>query len=98
MAQISIHRDHSLGFERACEAARQWMDGAASKMGLECRVEPPAGSEQLIRFKRSGVDGTMRITANRIELDAKLGMMMAGLKGMIEQQITSNLDKLLGRG
>lgn len=97
MAQISIHRDHELGFERACEVAQKWMNEAASKMGLECSTEPPAGGEQLIRFKRSGIDGTVRITDKRFELDAKLGLMMASFKGMIESQIASNVDKLFNK-
>ena len=64
---------------------------------LECSVEPPADGQQLIRFKRSGIDGSVRITADRFELDAKLGLMMAGFKGMIESQIAGNVDKLFNK-
>lgn len=95
MSDIRIQRDHALGYARACELARTWVDQAERELGLACQVQPGEGDEQVVQFSRSGVSGTLRVTGERFELDAKLGFLLAGFRNKIQAQIDDNLDRLL---
>jgi hypothetical protein len=44
-----------------------------------------------------GVTGQMRVRADAFELDAKLGMMMAAFKPLVEAEIDKNLSRILAK-
>ena len=46
-------------------------------------------------FTRSGVNGTLKVTHEHFELDAKLGFLLGAFKDRIEGEIVKNLDDLL---
>ena len=46
-------------------------------------------------FTRSGVSGTLHVTKDRFELNAKLGFLLGAFKSRIESEIVKNLDDLL---
>ena len=48
-----------------------------------------------MQFTRSGVNGKLKVTADRFELDAKLGFLLGAFKERIESEIVKNLDTLL---
>jgi putative polyhydroxyalkanoate system protein len=48
-----------------------------------------------VQFARSGVNGTLRVSADHFELDAKLGFLLGAFKERIEGEIVKNLDELL---
>ena len=48
-----------------------------------------------MRFTRSGVNGTLLVTADHFNLDAKLGFLLGAFKDRIEAEIVKNLDDLL---
>ena len=50
-----------------------------------------------VRFERTGVTGTLRVTPQRFELDATLGLLLGAFKGRIEAEITRQLDQMLVR-
>ena len=69
----------------------QW---AAAKMGLTCKHQE--GAEQdVISFERSGVNGTMTVTANSFDVNIKLGLMMKAFKPMIEAEIAKNVSRMV---
>ncbi len=94
MPDLRITRDHQLGFEEARRLAKAWADSAAEKLDMSCDYEE-GECEDCVAFKRSGVTGQLRVTADRFELDAKLGFLLGAFKDRIEQEITKNLDLLL---
>ncbi len=96
MTTLNIHRPHTLGMERARQLGQTWMAEAQGQWGLHCELKTSA-QEDLIAFSRSGVSGTLRVTALEFELQAKLGFLMAAFAPAIETQITQNLDALLGK-
>jgi putative polyhydroxyalkanoate system protein len=49
----------------------------------------------MLTFTRSGVNGTLQVTQNCFELDAKLGFLLGAFKDRIEAEIIKNLDELL---
>lgn len=97
MADIQIRRTHEFGLEKARQLAQQWIEDASQKLSLTCKLEPGA-EEDKIHFERSGIKGTMRVTAQAFELEAKLGMMLAAFKPMVEAEIEKNLTRVLSRG
>lgn len=94
MAQLHILREHSLGMLAARKIALSWAEQVESEFGMECTYEEGKTADQ-VAFTRSGVNGTLHVTANRFELDAKLGFLLGAFKGRIEAEIVKNLDDLL---
>jgi putative polyhydroxyalkanoate system protein len=94
VADIKITRTHDLGLPQARKVAFQWAEDCEKDLGMECvYVEGEVGDE--VQFSRSGVNGTLQVTAERFELHAKLGFLVGAFKGKIEAEIEKNLDDLL---
>jgi len=94
MPEISLQRKHRLGLERAREVAWQWAEQAEQKFGMECTVEE-GEREDTVYFTRSGVAGTLRVSADSFAIDAKLGLLLGAFQQTIEAEIEKNLDTLL---
>ena len=96
MADIHIHRTHSLGFAKARKTAFRWAEQAESKFGMECTVIE-GDDRDVVEFTRSGVDGQLVVTADGFDLTARLGLLVGVFKQRIESEIEGNLDALLAR-
>lgn len=94
MAHLHIHREHDLGLAGARKVAREWAQHVDQEFDMECIFEERPHGET-VRFTRSGVSGTLEVTASTFELDAKLGFLLGAFKGRIEAEIVKNLDTLL---
>ncbi len=94
MADIHIRRDHTLGLKKARELAWAWAENVESKFQMACTVVEGKSSDT-VEFKRSGVTGTLDVSAKHFELNAKLGFLLGAFKGTIESEIEKELDKLL---
>ena len=96
MADIHIHRTHTLGLARARKVAWKWAEDAESKFGMECTVIEGDESD-VVEFTRSGVDGTLVVSAGAFELNARLGLLVGAFRHRIEREIEENLDALLAK-
>src|SRR3989338_4415342 len=97
MSDVQFQQAHNLGLPKARELAQRWADGAAAKMGLTCKHQE--GAEQdVIAFERSGVNGTMTVTANSFDVNIKLGLMMKAFKPMIEAELAKNVSRMVEKG
>lgn len=94
MANLHIVREHVLGLPAARKIALAWAEQVESDFGMECSYEEGKAADQ-VTFSRSGVNGALQVTADRFELDAKLGFLLGAFKGKIEAEIVKNLDDLL---
>ncbi|TAM38077.1 MAG: polyhydroxyalkanoic acid synthase [Burkholderiaceae bacterium] len=94
MADIHIERAHALGLPAARKVAFQWAGQAETEFGMDCIYEEGKTSDE-VRFTRSGVDGTLKVSKDRFELKARLGFLLGAFKGRIESEIAKNLDALL---
>ncbi len=90
MADISIHRKHTLGLKDARVAA----DKMAEKLGEQFDLTGDWHGDTL-KFSRSGVNGTLKISATAMDLEVTLGFMLKMMKGTIEPAINTQLDKVL---
>ena len=94
MANLHILRKHALGLTQARAIAFQWAEQAESEFDMECTYEE-GGTDDMVSFTRSGVSGTLHVTKDKFELDAKLGFLLGAFKERIESEIVRNLDALL---
>jgi putative polyhydroxyalkanoate system protein len=94
LADIRIVREHGLGLHRARQLARRWAEVAETKLEAQC-VYQRGETHDVVRFRRPGASGELRVGAERFELDAKLGLLLGVLKPTIEREIAKNLDELL---
>ncbi len=94
MPDIHITREHSLGLPEARKLAFKWAEAAEEKFDMACTYEEGKSSD-LVSFTRSGVNGELKVTNDRFELDARLGFLLGVFKDRIEGEIVRNLDLLL---
>jgi putative polyhydroxyalkanoate system protein len=94
MAQLHMVREHNLGLAAARKIAQAWAREVEGEFDMRCTVEA-GGDGDVVRFERSGVSGTLQVTARRFELDARLGLLLGAFRGRIEAEITRHLDEKL---
>jgi putative polyhydroxyalkanoate system protein len=96
MADINIHREHGMSMADARKAAFKWAEQAEEKFDMECTYEEGKTSDE-VSFTRSGVSGTLTVTKDNFELQAKLGFLLGAFKDKIESEIVKNLDALIAK-
>jgi len=96
MAEINIHRTHSLGLARARKVAWQWAEQVEKEFSMECSVLEGETSDT-VQFSRSGVNGQLIVAADHFDLQAKLGFLLGAFAKTIESEILKNLDTLLAK-
>jgi putative polyhydroxyalkanoate system protein len=94
VANLHILREHALGLPKARKIAHIWAKQVEADFDMVCTFQEGA-TEDYAAFTRSGVNGTLHVTAVRFELNAKLGFLLGAFKGRIEGEIVKNLDDLL---
>jgi putative polyhydroxyalkanoate system protein len=97
MPDIRIHREHTLGLEKARKIAWQWAEEVERKFDMECTVVEGEYSDT-VEFTRSGVSGRLIVAADHFDLNAKLGFLLGAFAKTIEREIQNNLDALLAKG
>jgi putative polyhydroxyalkanoate system protein len=96
MPDIRIEREHTLGLAQARKLAFKWAETAEEKLDMACTYEEGKAGD-LVTFTRSGVNGELKVTKDRFELDARLGFLLGAFKDRIEREIVKNLDDLLAQ-
>jgi putative polyhydroxyalkanoate system protein len=91
MADIEVQRDHALGLKKAKAAAQKVADEMAESFDMESEWEG-----NTLHFSRSGVSGELTVTKNSVQMNAKLGFLLAAFKPKIEAQIEKNFDEYFG--
>jgi putative polyhydroxyalkanoate system protein len=94
LADLHILRKHALGLPKARKIAFQWAERAEKDFSMDCTYQE-GGAQDEVAFSRSGVKGTLMVTADKFELNAALGFLLGAFKGKIEGEIVKNLDALL---
>jgi len=89
MADISITQEHSLSPDAARGAAQKVADKLAGEYGLTCKWEG-----NLLRFERSGVEGSLVLGERQAALRIKLGFLMSAFAATIEQKVADSMRKV----
>ncbi len=96
MADIHIEREHRMDLADARKTAALWVQQAEDKFDMRCSYEAGAESDE-VTFTRSGVSGTLKVSHDKFEIDARLGFLLGAFKERIESEILKNLDTLLAQ-
>lgn len=96
MAEINLQRKHSLGLAQARKLAFEWAEKVEQDFEMECTYEEGKTQDE-VSFTRSGVHGTLVVTKDHFDLNAKLGMLVGMFKDRIESEIVKELDTLLAQ-
>lgn len=90
MSRIHITREHEAGRAQAREAADQIAAEMADRFGVKARWE-----DDVLQFNHSGVKGQITVEEDRIEIEARLGLLVAPLKKPLENAIHRYIDDYL---
>ncbi|OEC36699.1 putative polyhydroxyalkanoic acid system protein [Pseudomonas cuatrocienegasensis] len=90
MAKITVEREHALGRE----AARAKAEQLAERLAREFDVTYQWQGDTLL-FKRSGADGSIAVSDDRVRVELKLGLLLSAMSGSIKREIEQVLDKSL---
>ena len=96
MADIQIERKHGMSMAQARAAAFKWAEQAEEKFDMTCTYEEGSTTDE-VSFTRSGVSGTLTVTDDVFQLQAKLGFLLGAFKDKIEGEIVRNLDALIAK-
>lgn len=91
MAKIRIRRRHGLSPSEARALVEQLRAALGRDLGAQSQWQ---GDE--LHFHRAGASGRIALGAGFIDLEVRLGLLLAPLKTGIEQAIHQRLDGVLG--
>lgn len=89
MAEISIVHQHALTPKKARDAAQKVADQIAAEYDLEVEWEG-----DVLYFERSGVQGSMTLEKQQVQMVIKLGFLMSVFAPAIEAKVTENMKKV----
>ncbi len=89
MAEISIVHEHALTPKKARDAAQKVADQIALEYDLECEWEG-----DVLYFERSGVQGSLTLKKQHVQMVIKLGFLMSAFAPTIEAKVTENMKKV----
>ena len=90
MPDITMTKRHSLPMARARELVQQAADDLAAEFDLRSQW---AGDT--LHFRRTGVQGQMRVTESKIDLEVTLGFLLRAFKSRFVENIERIFDALL---
>ena len=82
MSDIDIRHPHAMPAKQVRKAVEQVAGKLSERFGLDCNWEGDT-----LHFHRSGVDGHIAMEPDQVHIKAKLGFLLAAMKGPIEQEI-----------
>ena len=91
MSHIDIRHPNPLGMDKARAALDQVAEKLGDQFGLDCEW-----IGDTLAFERSGVHGQIALLPGEVHVTAKLGFLLAAMKGPIESEIRRVLAEKLG--
>lgn len=91
MSKISLSRPHAL----PRQTLKDRLNALGSKLKEKYSADTSWVDENTMKVKGSGVDGDLRIDADKVDVNIKIGMLLSPLKGKIEESLGQELDKLV---
>lgn len=89
MADINIVQEHNLAPEQARAAAQQVADKLAEQFELSTRWDG-----DVLRFERSGVNGTLTLEPARAHLQIALGFLFSAFSSQIEAKVADKMRRV----
>ncbi|MEW5944285.1 MAG: polyhydroxyalkanoic acid system family protein [Pseudomonadota bacterium] len=93
MTTIDFRRPNTIGTEQAREAVEAIARELRHKLDIRYQWHG-----NVLEFDRPGADGTIRLTDHEVRFEARLGLLLRPLKGVIESEVEAYFDKYFGKG
>ena len=91
MPSIDIKRAHSRPLPEARKSVQRVADHIAERFDVACKWDG-----NTLNFKRSGVDGHIKVSAKRIHVTADLGFLLLAIRSSVEREIHRYLEEEFG--
>jgi putative polyhydroxyalkanoate system protein len=91
MSDIALVKTHSLPIAKAKALAQRAADRLAAEYGLSSEWHG-----DMLRLRRSGIDGRIFVTDSEIRLDVTLSFLLRPFKGKFVADIECDLNRLFG--
>ena len=91
MPSIDIKRAHSRPLPEARKSVQRVAEHIAKKFDVSCNWDG-----NTLNFRRSGVDGRIKVSARQVHVTADLGFLLMALRGSVEREIHRYLDEEFG--
>ena len=91
MPSIDITRPHSLPIAAAKKSVNRVAEHIASKFEVDS-----AWQGNTLVFRRSGVDGQIKVDAKSVRVTVELGFLLMAIRGTVEREIRRYLDEEFG--
>jgi putative polyhydroxyalkanoate system protein len=91
MSQIRVHHAHGMTQKKA--------KGLATRVAAKLEQEFDLTGHWVgntLTFERTGLSGTLVVSAHAIDIEIELGMLLGMLKSRIESELRTQLDTLFG--
>lgn len=88
MPDIHITRAHTMPVNEVRQVVERLADKLQRKFGLEPRWEG-----NTLHISRSGVTGQIAFDDKQVQVDVRLGLLLAPLKSTVETEILDKLDE-----
>ena len=92
MADIELHRAHTLGREAARAAAERMAEDLGRRFGLRGTWDG-----DVLRFERPGVTGFLAVGAHDLSLSVSLGLMLKAMRSSIRRAVEDELESLFAQ-
>lgn len=90
MADIEIRHSHGLADNELREKIDLLVGKLTARFGGQHRWQG-----NCMHYDRSGIDARIECRDSEVAVTVKLGMLMSGLRGVIERELRESLDKYL---
>jgi putative polyhydroxyalkanoate system protein len=91
MPSIDISRPHSM----TVAAAKKSVNRVAKHIAEKFEVDSAWQGDTLV-FRRSGVDGQIRVEPKSVRVTVELGFLLLAVRGSVEKEIRRYLDEEFG--
>jgi putative polyhydroxyalkanoate system protein len=91
MPSIDISRPHT----QTVAAAKKSVNRVAKHIAEKFDVDSAWQGDTLV-FRRSGVDGQIRVEAKSVRVTVELGFLLMAIRGNVEREIRRYLDEEFG--
>jgi putative polyhydroxyalkanoate system protein len=91
MPSIDISRAHS----KTVAEAKKSVNRVAKHIAEKFEVDSAWQGDTLV-FRRSGVDGQIRVEAESVRVTVELGFLLMAIRGSVEKEIRRYLDEEFG--
>ncbi len=92
MSGIKVRRSHHFTHAEARKGAERVAANLEERFSLT-----GTWKGDTLHFSGAGIEGELRLEPKAVEIDARLGFMLALMKPVIEASIHENLDKLFAQ-